>query len=50
MRMIKVEHTYWITIFYLSITAITTLMFSLGYYYIEVLLLLDTLIRRIFFI
>ncbi|KAF7379345.1 hypothetical protein HZH66_014716 [Vespula vulgaris] len=35
MRMIKVEHTYWITIFYLSITAITTLMFSLGYYYIE---------------
>ncbi|KAL2711960.1 protein PFC0760c [Vespula squamosa] len=35
MRMIKVEHTYWITLFYLSITAITTLMFSLGYYYIE---------------
>ncbi|XP_015185829.1 PREDICTED: transport and Golgi organization protein 1 isoform X1 [Polistes dominula] len=35
MRTIKVEHTYWVTLLYLSITAITTLVFSLGYYYIE---------------
>ncbi|XP_046831588.1 LOW QUALITY PROTEIN: transport and Golgi organization protein 1 [Vespa crabro] len=35
MRMIKVEHTYWIMLFYLSITSITTLIFTLGYYYIE---------------
>lgn len=35
MKMIKVEHTYWVTLLYLSITAITTLVFSLGYYYIE---------------
>nr|XP_034190045.1 transport and Golgi organization protein 1 [Osmia lignaria] len=32
---IKVEPSYWLTLMYLSVTATATLIFSLGYYYIE---------------
>ncbi|XP_043252669.1 transport and Golgi organization protein 1 [Colletes gigas] len=32
---IKVENSYWLTLMYLSVTVTATLIFSLGYYYIE---------------
>ncbi|XP_076665607.1 LOW QUALITY PROTEIN: transport and golgi organization 1 [Andrena cerasifolii] len=35
MEGIKIESNYWLTLIYVSITATTTLIFSLGYYYIE---------------
>ncbi|XP_029163127.1 transport and Golgi organization protein 1 isoform X2 [Nylanderia fulva] len=35
MAMIKLDHNYWKTLMFLCVTAITVLVFTLGYYYIE---------------
>ncbi|XP_076632872.1 transport and golgi organization 1 [Colletes latitarsis] len=35
MEGIKIENSYWLTLMYLSVTVTATLIFSLGYYYIE---------------
>ncbi|XP_011694210.1 PREDICTED: transport and Golgi organization protein 1 isoform X2 [Wasmannia auropunctata] len=32
---VKLDHNYWKTLMYLCVTALTTLVFTLGYYYIE---------------
>ncbi|XP_076231591.1 transport and golgi organization 1 [Calliopsis andreniformis] len=47
MEGLKLETGYWITLMYLSVTAIATLIFSLGYYYIENLRRDRQLIARI---
>lgn len=33
---IKLDYNYWKTLIYLCVTVFTTLVFTLGYYYIEV--------------
>ncbi|XP_012535669.2 transport and Golgi organization protein 1 isoform X2 [Monomorium pharaonis] len=43
----RLDHNYWKTLIYLCVTAFTTLMFTLGYYYIENIRRDEQLIARI---